>query len=295
MPINITHQAQNGVRDDLREGSVIAITVLFMSFLLIGIVGAAYLLSSHLRITSLGADFLQASYNAESGLEVALYEIKHRREGYESERNIAWDTESSSQSSIEYRMKANDTITLPLLGTTRKLALFYEDGATGNLEQMSSKPNLWPQLTVYSSKTEPENCLDVNLIGKLRSDGSFESISTPLPCAQKGSAPISLSSLKDITPSNASSTPGQDYTFMDFLTKHDDVLLLIGDISLNSEVSVDFSLTGASDTPQDLPRTIANPSLKIEATGTYRNTNILKGIELPQDKLPDILSRVIVY
>lgn len=283
-------------RQELQKGSVIAITVLFMSFLLIGIVGAAYLLSLHLRITSLGTDYLQATYNAESALELSLYQLKHRREGYETDDTLAWksatgpqenDTPDRMKSSIVYRMEPGEIASIPLLGSSSKIALFYED-KTGIIHDLKSMSGLMPELSVSTGQTEIGDCLEVNLVGVFGTDHKTESISTTLPCTGPNSF-VNLGSLKDDNPRTYSLAAGQPYPFDKFLATHTEVLLLLNDASQSQKAQVQLRLRNGSE-----QQTVSSPMKKVTAEGTFGTTVIRKFIEIPQDQLPDLLSRVLV-
>lgn len=286
------HRPQSG----FRRGSVIAITVIFMSFLLIGIVGAAYLLSSHLRITSLSGDYLQASYNAESALELALYRLKHRFEGYEGGRLDTWDKASealtnSMKSTISYHMKPGEKVTIPLNGGSRQLALFYEDTVGENIHDLSSMNNTTPLLAGFpiAPATAAGNCLEVNLAGTYTgtgaANGSVESISTDLPCS---ATPTSVDTLTDPYPFTASKQQGQPYPFREFLNTHKQVYMLVKDTSSSQKAQLTIQL------PSGANGTIAHPIAEVVAEGIYGTTIIRKFIKLPQNQTADITGSVLV-
>jgi len=265
------------------NGSVIAITVLFMSFLLIGIVGAAYLLSSHLRVTSLGADYLQATYNAESALELSLFELKHRREGYERPPlELSWTPGEPPQnllrSEISYRVKEDKPEEIPLSGGSRKLALFYED-VDGTIHDLKDMRGLTMELGAYAQQPSTGTCLEVRLVGKYEQTGEFDSISTSLPCAKDSLR--ALGSLVDPLQRTSALPSNQPYPFDQFIQDHTEVLLLVNDYP--------DSLRGAGATS-----TIASPQKSVVAEGIFGGSVIRKGITLWQDQLPDLLSRSLV-
>lgn len=279
--------------NSLQPGSVIAVTVLFMSFLLVGLVGAAYLLSSQLRITSLGAEYLQATYNAESALELSLYSLKHRREGYETTTSLPLSEPGKSpastlESKIQYRLTP-ETARFTLGGGAKKLALYYEE-ASGSLRNLSDMPGLHLLMTAKGTPDGMGNCLEVNLVGLTkgipqgRTSREYESISAEMRCGTQAD----LTSLKDDNPRTytvADSTKG--YSFRQFLQEHTEVLLLINgkDPANTAEIIVQ----GVTPT-----ETLASASKEVIATGKFGSVIIRKFVTLTQDQLPELFSRVLV-
>lgn len=276
----------------LHKGSVIAVTVLFMSFLLIGIVGAAYLLSSHLRVTSLSADYLQATYNAESALELSLYELKHHREGYErSPLAIAWDPtaplDNGFISTIAYRIMDGQPIEVPLEGGIQKFALYYEleDGTLRNIKDMQGLQVRLQGKTTQA--TASQDCLQVRLSGRYTQQGKdvFESITANAPCNQN----IDLKSLEDTNPRTESLPLGQPYPFAQFLRNHEEVILLVQDTSTQGNTLLDLQVQGVTTSA-----TLAHPKKKIVTEGTSGGSIIRKTIEIYQDQLPTLLTNSLV-
>lgn len=286
----------------LHQGSVIAVTVLFMSFLLIGIVGAAYLLSSHLRIASLGTDYLQATYNAESGMELALYQLKHRREGFApvpQEISLAKgpkEPKNSIKSSISYLIEPNQPpISIPLKkklnSGAMNMALFYEDAKSTQIHDLTTQRSLIPKVSMYATKGDTlNNCMELNLTGRPteKSTFAFESISAQVPCNAKDDLKP-LSSFTDKESSTDTKALGAPYSFGDFLQNHTEVILAVKDISDSQDGTFQFKLENNS---KDV--TIAHPFKTVVSEGIYGDTLIKKSIkDLPQEQTAGNLFNVI--
>lgn len=266
-----------------------------MSFLLIGLVGAAYMLSSQLRITSLGGDYLQATYNAESALELSLYQLKHRREGFEATTSLSDSTPGKSpkntiDAEIQYRLTpATKTIDIPLDAGSKKLALYFED-SRGELQNLRTMPGLSISLTAKGTANKTGKCAEVNLVGVTkeippgRTNKEFESISSEIAC----NVPTKLANIIDENPRTYTvSSTTATYPFGQFIQDHDSILLLMNGSSNDNHIALEVQ--GVNST-----NTIASPSRSVIATGSYGSVVIRKFIELSQDQLPDLFSRVLV-
>ncbi len=213
-----------------KKGSVIAITLIYISLLLIAVVALFFGITQLIRIEGLAKDNLQAGYTAESGIELGLLAISLREAGYQlPKKDIALTSDDTMHIDISYRNTLPLGVTISDPAHILSAALYYDNG-TKIIDNDGTNDTY---LTLQSNLGKPD-CAKVRLIGK-NSTGEYDSISSTERCyvrEAKGTAclnnptytcddplpGISFDLIKDTSARNSSSKSSQ--TFKEFINTH---------------------------------------------------------------------------
>ena len=265
----------------MKKGSTLAFTLLYIALFLILIVGVSYLLGKGLRVQRNIEQGIQASYNAESGIELALYEGKLHREGYEHQAfhkstDIGLRTAGAIDYSIEYITAPQETGTMDISNSDRQIALFSESTDP----TMSAPTSLsFFMSNIPNTLAEKSQCLEVKLSGK--KDSAYHTISTTLPCSTQEKS-LDTYRFTDTSIMNK----GLVTKSSDFLKEHKEVYLIVRVIPTLAQTS---TLHIQADRP------ISSYLRRISATGRQQDLEITKRLRIPQDQSPDILSMALFH
>lgn len=271
-----------------KQGSVIAITLVFIAILMATVIGVSFLLAKLLSSGGLVVDGIKAGYNAESGLEVALYQLKMRREGFEDKREMNLG-EGKADYSIAYKTapltpithtfnKGNDTLSLAL----------YRDIPTKstitdiNEASYDVKVNFKQKIS-----NTPTPCAKLRLIG--RTGDTYEAISKTYNCSLSSSTTSILGDRDDSarlldTPSGSSVTSVQ---FGEFIRNHKEVKVEIKDLKQDDSNPLEMTLvTGLGASSKE----IASLRKVVTATGSSGNVTVKKLVDSQQDQVLSLLT-----
>lgn len=279
-----------------KPGSALAFSLLYMALLLILIIGVSSLVTRIFRVNSYITQSMQASYNSESAFELALYDLKMHREGYENTQTLhGSQTGSPATSSIGYKIEYRNTedkdrkISVPLSNDKRQFALFFEDN--NKIEDLNATSDLtyWIDGQVsssYQTSSDPEECMELRLTGK--KDDDYETVIAHVRC---DNTPTSLLDKKfnqrDITQPTNSTT----ISLKDFVASHKENYMVANLIQPAKSNTPDNSITLHLSSANG---TIASFNKTITTVGKYNNLEIKRRVQFSQDQTPDLLS-VAIY
>lgn len=276
-----------------KEGSALAFSLLYIALLLIMIIGVSTLMTRIFRVNSYITQSVQAGYNSESAFELALYDLKMHREGYEKTKifegsKIDYPDQSSLGYKIEYRNTQDQgKITVPLSNNKRQFALFFEDGADiKDLRNFSL--NYWTDgslQTLFEPLTQSNECMELRLTGKNGSE--YETVTTHVACPQTSTP---LGEVKFFQRKADSPTIQTEVSLKDFISSHTENYMVANLIPplKDKDRSSDMKLYLSSD------QTIASFDKVITTIGRFNNLEIKRKVTFPQDQTPDLLS-VAIY
>lgn len=273
-----------------KQGSALAFSLLYIALLLILIIGVSALVTRIFRVNGYITQSVQAAYNSESAFELALYDLKMHREGYEDTQmfqgtQINYPTPSSLGYKIEYRNTEDpdNKITVPLSNNKRQFALFFEDkDGIKDLENFSL--NYWidgPLATSYKPTTKADECMELRLTGKKGTE--YETVTAHVLCPN---TPSPLVDTPFYQRSSASSSNQTTITLREFISTHKENYMVANLISpaIDTTITPEISLHLSSD------KTIASFDKTITTIGRYNNLEIKRKVTFPQDQTPDLLS-----
>lgn len=264
----------------LHSGSIMTITLVYISLLLMSILGLFLSLSNLIRLQANTVDSIQSSYLADSGLELGLMELHLRGEGYENHiDNLEIGDGKSIDYSINYRTKQGIPLVFDSTTSTKTLALYYDTGE----KIIDNNGNNNTYITLENNMGSP-SCAKLRLIGQ-SSDGSYESISSDGNCRPR--SPQGKQCMDNAIQSCAQSIPGVSFSdivdnsvrssnatlankqesFKSFLDTHTNVKIEIKPIIASKE-DILFAVI------QSPGRTIASYQNQIFSTGTDGHTSI---------------------
>lgn len=270
----------------MKKGSTLAFSLLYIALLLILIVGISYLISRAFKTQQYITQGMQASYNAESALELALYNAKLHREGYEQHRYFPTSTigfGKSDQGALDYEViftnPAHEEQAIPLTNTDRQVALFYETDALSAFQNNSDLSLDFRTKDLPISIQNTTKCIELKLSGKQGS--TFETIGTTLPCSQD------LQNIDNhLFSDGAQTNKGLITHATDFIKTHTEIYLVARLLpNLTEDKKPSLLIKTSSKT--------SSYNKKVTATGRYNNLEIMKEMIIPQDQSPDILSMAI--
>ncbi|MFN7160950.1 MAG: hypothetical protein ACK4NC_05095 [Candidatus Gracilibacteria bacterium] len=279
-----------------KQGSALAFSLLYIALMLILIIGISALVTRIFRINSYITQSVQAGYNSESAFELALYDLKMHREGYESTQlfqgsQINYPSASNLGYKIEYRSSQDpdNKITVPISNNKRQFALFFEDKNT--IKDLSNVSlNYWidgPLATTYKPLSAANECMELRLTGKNGTE--YETVTAHVACPD---TPTALGQAPIFYQKNSAGTSKSQVSLRDFISTHKENYMVANLIS---------PVTSSMSTPEiylhissDTANTIASFNKTITTVGRYNNLEIKRKVTFPQDQSPDLLS-VAIY
>ncbi len=265
-----------------KEGSVIAITLVFIAVLMATVIGVSFLLSKLLSSGTLVVDGIKAGYNTESSLELALYQLKVRREGFEDKRDITI-AEGKGNYEIKYSTPALEKIehTFEPGRDTLSLALYRD--IPPNIVDINEGPFDIKLLIKQATTVSSGDCARMRLIG--RKGDQYQAISKTYRCSP-GNTPASIIGDKD----DSARLLGSNTTtlsFEEFIRTHEEVKMEIKDLKQDASNALLVTVvTGTGNTSKD----IAGKHKIITATGSSGNVVIKKQVETLQDQVLNLLT-----
>ena len=283
----------------VHSGSAVAISLLYITVMLVMILGVTSLLAKIIKSNGYITQSIQASYNSESALELALYELRMRREGYErtqDPKSIPFLDNPTPKNntyfySIEYKGKetTNSKIKYPqqesLLIGKKQIALYYDQRTSSGGSEIISIDDTTPVIisTHDSSNSSGDPCVIIKISGQRVDNAIFEAVSTTLECnTSQPLLSLSGKDTTDITQDNSRILP-----FMTFLKEHKEIIMEVKSIYKRTP-GIEFTISS----PQ---RDISTLYKTVYAGGRFNDLEVRRKILLEQDQTPEILSSVILH
>lgn len=275
---------------DKKTGSALAFSLLYIALLLVLIIGISALITRIFKVNGYITQSIQAGYSSESAFELALYDLKMHREGYENLQlfqggQIDHPASSSLGYKIEYRntQDPDNKITVPLSNNKRQFALFFEDkDGVKDLENFSL--NYWvdgPPSTAYKPSMRPDECMELRVSGKKGNE--YETVTAHVACPESA---VSLSDTDFYQRTTEAPSTQTKISLRNFLSTHKENYMVVNLISpaLSNNTSEIVNLHLSTD------KTIASFNKTITTLGRYNNLEIKRKVTFSQDQTPDLLS-----